>query len=201
MTKKYNKILFIGFRCVGKTTLSKIVAEKIHYSLYDTDEEIEKDQNKTINEISDNGKNWYLFRQSELNKIKELLQINNIVISGGGGLGVNDIKYNDKLTFGDLQRKEILSSNDTYKILLVSNEEIIRERLYYYQIKQNDRPDIGNISNNINEYLDNNIQIMKKREKFYKEMANIIFDTTEWDKDKENIKKNVIKCVEDILLL
>ena len=43
---KYNRILFLGFRCAGKTTISKKLSKMMNMSLIDIDEEIEKEQGK-----------------------------------------------------------------------------------------------------------------------------------------------------------
>lgn len=194
--QKYKRILFVGFRCSGKTTLSNMLSKKINIQALDTDKEIEKEQNSTINEITKNGNNWQLFRELELKKIKELLNKNNIIISAGGGVGVNNIPYNNQETFGDLQRKEILNSEDTLKILLETDENIIRQRLYENKIKENNRPDLKSISSTIEEYIENNIKIMKERENYYNKMANIKYKTN--DKNKiddiiENINDNYFK--------
>ena len=55
---KYNRILFLGFRCAGKTTISKKLSKIINIPLIDIDNEIEKEQKKTITEITNNGENW-----------------------------------------------------------------------------------------------------------------------------------------------
>ena len=194
---KYNKILFIGFRCVGKTSFSEKLSKKIKYKLYDTDKEIEKEQKKTIKEISENGRNWENFRKLELIKLKELLNMENIIISAGGGVGVNNIKYNNTLTYGDLEREEIIKNKETFKILLIANEETIKNRLYKRESKQNNSPDLGKITNNMNEYIENNIKIMKEREENYKKMADIIFDTG--NSTFKNILDDILKNVNNFI--
>jgi len=46
-------IYLVGISCVGKTTVGKILAEKIGYSFFDLDEEIEKYYQKPIERIQD----------------------------------------------------------------------------------------------------------------------------------------------------
>ena len=46
-------IYLVGISCVGKTTIGRMLAEKINYSFYDLDEEIEKYYQKTIERIQD----------------------------------------------------------------------------------------------------------------------------------------------------
>lgn len=46
-------IYLVGISCVGKTTIGRMLTEKINYSFYDLDEEIEKYYQKTIERIQD----------------------------------------------------------------------------------------------------------------------------------------------------
>lgn len=191
---KYDKIIILGFRCVGKTTISKELSNILKLNLIDMDSYIEQKENKTINEISDNGKNWKYFREIETDTLKEVLKLENVIISAGGGVGVNNIIYNEKLTYGEIQRELIINTNNTLKILLESSEEVIRKRLYISKINDNNRPDLANITTNINEYIDNNIAMMKDREENYKKMADIIFNT-----DNEDVKVNVNNLMKMII--
>lgn len=193
--EKYKRILLLGFRCVGKTTISKKLSKIMNISLVDIDEEIEKEQGKTITEIINNGENWVRFRELELKKLEEVLKNDNVVISAGGGVGVNDVKYNNNFTYGDLQRDLIKQSTDTLKVLLFANERVLRDRLYLSKINENNRPDLYNKATDIEEYVENNIQIMKKREKYYKEMADLVFDASDKDDYKNTI--NLIKMIKD----
>ena len=77
--EKYKRILFLGFRCAGKTTISKKLSNIMNIPLIDIDEEIEKKQGKTITEITNNGENWVRFRELELKKLGEVLKIDNII--------------------------------------------------------------------------------------------------------------------------
>lgn len=190
---KYNRILLLGFRCVGKTTISKKLSKIMGIPSIDVDEEIEKEQRKTITEITNNGLNWKNFREIELLKLKEILKINNIIISAGGGVGVNDVKYNDNLTYGDLQRDVIIKSTDTLKILLFADEDVLKNRLFLSKINDNNRPDLKDKSANIDEYIENNIKIMRQREKYYNKMADITFNT-----NNENIEENTINLIKII---
>ncbi len=193
--QKHKRILFLGFRCSGKSTISKEFGLKIGINVFDTDKEIEREQNKTINEISHNGQNWDKFRELEVKKLKELLNIDNIIISAGGGIGVNNIIFNNKYTFGDIQKQEILKNKDTLKILLWADDDIIAERLKQSKLVENDRPDLNGQTTNIEEYVANNLKIMHEREKNYREMADIIFNTNNSNTD-ENVE-NLIYIIND----
>ena len=199
MNNKYKRILLIGFRCAGKSSTAKQLSKLLNMPMVDMDIAIEQEQQKPITEIVDNGKHWERFRQLELYKIQQLLQQENIIISAGGGLGVNNIIFTgdidkiknefkidnlkniENLTYGDIQRQLILNSKDTLKILLFADEAIIRQRLYEDKIKGKSRTDLNKISVNIEEYVENNITVMKEREQYYDQMADIKFDTSVGD--------------------
>lgn len=177
----YNRIIVIGFRCVGKSIISAKLAKLLDFECLNMDTIIEKQEGKSIAKITNDGKNWREFREIETLKLKELLSFNNIVISAGGGVGVNNIKYNDMLTYGEIQKKIIKDSIDTLKILLYSDENVIRKRI---KNRKKIKPDLAEETFNEEEYVEENIRIMKEREKNYQDMADIIFNTSSKDIDK-----------------
>lgn len=179
----YNRIIVIGFRCVGKSIISAKLAKLLDFECLNMDTIIEKQEGKSIAKITNDGKNWREFREIETLKLKELLSFNNVVISAGGGVGVNNIKYNDMLTYGEIQKKMIQDSTDTLKILLYSDEDVIRKRI---KNCKNIKPDLEEKTFNKKEYIEENIRIMKERENDYKDMADIMFNTSSKD-----INKNV----------
>ncbi len=177
----YNRIIVIGFRCVGKSIISAKLAKLLDFECLNMDTIIEKQEGKSIAKITNDGKNWREFREIETLKLKELLSFNNIIISAGGGVGVNNIKYNDMLTYGEIQKKIIKDSVDTLKILLYSDENVIRKRI---KTHKNIKPDLAEETFNEEEYVEENIRIMKERENDYKDMADIMFNTSSKDVNK-----------------
>ena len=177
----YNRIIVIGFRCVGKSIISAKLAKLLDFECLNMDTIIEKQEGKSIAKITNDGKNWREFREIEALKLKELLSFNNVVISAGGGVGVNNIKYNDMLTYGEIQKKMIQDSTDTLKILLYSDEDVIRKRI---KNCKNIKPDLEEKTFNKKEYIEENIRIMKERENDYKDMADIMFNTSSKDVNK-----------------
>ena len=82
-----NKILFIiGLPGCGKTTLSKALAEYLNYNFYDMDLIIEEKEKMKISAIFENYGEKY-FREKESEILEELSELNNAVISTGGGIG------------------------------------------------------------------------------------------------------------------
>ncbi len=81
-------IYIVGFMCSGKSTVGKILADRLSLSFVDVDEEIEKQYKKKIKDIfKEKGESF--FRELERKKIEEISNRKNLVVSTGGGLGAN----------------------------------------------------------------------------------------------------------------
>src|SRR3989338_6623192 len=77
-------IILIGFRGTGKTTIGKMLAQRLGKEFVDADAYLEQREGNTIKDIfAEGGEN--LFREIETHVIAELCQLNNRVIATGGG--------------------------------------------------------------------------------------------------------------------
>ena len=73
----------------GKTTVGMELAKKLNYKLIDTDHSIENDQSREIKDIFyEEGE--LFFRNLETIKLKELINVENAIISTGGGIILKD---------------------------------------------------------------------------------------------------------------
>lgn len=82
-------IALIGFMGTGKSSVGRLIADQLHFSLVDTDELIESRTGKTIASIfSEEGEP--AFREHERNVVAELASRRRTVISTGGGVGANE---------------------------------------------------------------------------------------------------------------
>lgn len=115
MTKSKN-IILIGMSGVGKTFLGKFISEKLNISFYDTDELIIKKYNMRLSELIKKY-SWEWFRNEEYNILKNLLYLNNIIISTGGGIIENN------------RIDELLKNHSVIYIKRIVNENIKKERL------------------------------------------------------------------------
>jgi shikimate kinase len=77
-------IILIGFRGTGKTTIGKILAQRLDKGFIDADEYLEQKQGKTIKDIFAEG-GEKLFRKIEAGIIEELCLLDDRVIATGGG--------------------------------------------------------------------------------------------------------------------
>jgi shikimate dehydrogenase len=83
--QKKGNIALIGFIGSGKTTIGKMLAKKINWDFFDTDEMIVNEENIPIKEIFRTRGESY-FRNLEKEVLLSLKDKKNIIISCGGGL-------------------------------------------------------------------------------------------------------------------
>ena len=106
------KIFLIGMPGSGKTTIGKLLAEKLKLPFVDLDVEIEKSEGQSINQIFEKRKENY-FREVESATLKKFCTSSeSFVMSTGGGAPCfhdNMTKMNDsgKAIFLDVPAKEI----------------------------------------------------------------------------------------------
>ena len=79
-----NRIFLIGYMGSGKTTVGKLLAERLGYSFVDMDTRIEEKHFKTVSQIfADLGEEQ--FRLLEQKCLHEVSEFENVVIATGGG--------------------------------------------------------------------------------------------------------------------
>jgi shikimate kinase len=87
-------IILIGFMGTGKSTVAPLVARKLNMEYVEMDQLIEKKAGKSIDEIfRDEGET--VFREYEVAVARDLKNINNAVVSCGGGVVMNKIIIDD----------------------------------------------------------------------------------------------------------
>ncbi len=85
-----SNIALIGFMGVGKTTVGEILAERLGLKFFETDKLIEQRAGMTIPEIfRELGE--IAFRDFEIEVTREISEQENVVISCGGGIVLNQI--------------------------------------------------------------------------------------------------------------
>ena len=78
------KVYIVGFMGSGKTTSGRKLAEVLGWSFLDIDTKIEEKEGRSIREIfSKDGEEY--FRKIESQTLKELENLNDVVVSTGGG--------------------------------------------------------------------------------------------------------------------
>jgi len=147
-------IFLIGYRGSGKTTLGKILSEKLKMKFVDTDELIVERENKTIPEIFSKLGEKY-FREIETKVLQDVIKNDNQVISTGGGIILSELNRN-------------LIKNNGVCIYLKVDPKISYQRIY----NDKNRPPLTNLSP-----LEEIIYVMNYRSKFYQETAHLTIDT------------------------
>jgi shikimate kinase len=94
-------VVLVGFRCAGKSTLGRMIAERLHRDFIDCDEYIEGKTHLSIREIFDIAGEGH-FRKLEGDAIAEITRQDNRVIATGGGAA---LRYRN---IRNLKRKGII---------------------------------------------------------------------------------------------
>ncbi len=126
--KEKENIVLTGMPGAGKTTIGKILAEKLGKTFIDTDEEIKKRGKSPDEIIKTMGEEK--FRDTESEIIKEISAKNNCVIATGGGAvlreeNVNALKRNGKIVFLNRDINDIRPTKDRP---LSMNREALEKR-------------------------------------------------------------------------
>ena len=84
-----SNIVLVGFMGTGKTSVGRRLAEKLKLSYIDTDDVIEQDSEMIISDIfRQHGESY--FRQLESDAIRKVSDLDNHVISTGGGVVIRE---------------------------------------------------------------------------------------------------------------
>ncbi len=128
------RVFLIGFMGSGKTTIGKLLAERLGWKFIDIDEIIEKKEGMKISDIFKYKGEPY-FRKLEKKTLKELIDKNkNTVVATGGGLGADPealelMKENGFVIWLDVDFEEFKRrcSKDGNRPLLRLGEEELRD--------------------------------------------------------------------------
>ncbi|MEZ0323798.1 MAG: shikimate kinase [Hydrogenothermaceae bacterium] len=128
-----NNIYLVGFMGSGKSTVGKLISQKLGYKFVDIDKEVEKQEDITIKEIFERFGEQY-FRNVEKEKLKEFIDKSGYVVSTGGGLGADKemmdlMKSSGIVIWIDASLDKILKrcQNDTDRPLLKLPYEKIKD--------------------------------------------------------------------------
>ena len=154
------KLILIGYRCTGKTSVGKEVAARLGIPFYDTDELIQRDVGKTVKEIVDE-KGWDAFRAAEKEIIRKLPSLGDAVIALGGGAVM------------EADNREVLHGSNGFCVWLTADLQTIVERMKNDRASTAQRPPLSD------EGLERETaKILEIRRPVYQELADCIVDTT-----------------------
>ena len=141
-------IYLIGYMGAGKTTTIKLLANELLLPFYDTDQEIEKKQKRSVSEIFNKDGELH-FRMLETELLKNITQ--NSIIACGGGLPIHNnnmrlinskgisiyLKASNNYLFNRLKnekRNRPLIANKTNKELEVFIKNELQNRSPFYNL-------------------------------------------------------------------
>jgi len=145
------RIFLIGYMGSGKSTVGKLLANKLGYSFIDMDAQIEAQQFKTIAQIfSELGEDK--FRLLEQKCLHEVSEFDNVVISTGGGtscffdnisyMNANGLTVYLKFTAQELAerlggshvaKRPVLGNRQGDELLQFISEGLAKREPYYIQ--------------------------------------------------------------------
>ena len=121
--KSRKNIVFLGMMGSGKSSIGKLVSQKLKFNFFDIDTCIEKDLGIKITEIF-KYKGEQFFRDIEEKTSLNLLKKKDAVIALGGGAFMNK-KIRDEVKFENLdQLKKQLEKDEIKSINILNNEKI-----------------------------------------------------------------------------
>lgn len=112
------RIVLVGFMGVGKTSIGKVLSEKLNLDFLDIDTEIEKEYGSIENIFESFGEDY--FRNLETKVLNSIIKKDNVVISTGGGVVIRNsdvLKNLEKVVLLDSTVENIYNNikNDTKK--------------------------------------------------------------------------------------
>ncbi|QAR34280.1 shikimate kinase [Geovibrio thiophilus] len=164
-------IYLIGFMGTGKSTVGRLVAQKLGMEFCDTDAMVEEKSGMTISQIFDEM-DEDAFRGMETDVLKEITERKNLVVSTGGGIVV---------TRGNM---ELMRSAGSLITLMASPEQI------FDRIKDDKGRPLLQVANPLDEIK----QLIYDRAPFYIN-TDCIVETTELS--PEDAAEEIIRFVEN----
>jgi shikimate kinase len=165
-------IVLIGYRGTGKSTVARILGQRLRRKVISTDEEIVKEAGQSIPQIIEQF-GWDHFRRLETQMCQNLTDQKNLIIDTGGGLilkeeNVTMLKADGKIFWLTAEVSTIVSriSGDTQRPSLSGTKSFVEEigeileiRNPHYQaaadvIIPTDNETAETIANQIEENLD-----------------------------------------------
>ncbi len=155
---KVSKIALIGFRATGKSTLGRLIAEKLHWKFLDMDRELSNRFRMDIQTwVREHG--WPSFRAEESRLLEEASHEHGLVLATGGGI------------VEAATNREILKSK-FYAIWLQANPQTILARIGGDSTTEANRPPLTNLP--LEEEV---LEVLRRRLPLYEECARQQIDT------------------------
>jgi len=167
-----SNVYLVGLMGSGKTSIGKILAKRMGMNFMDLDDEIIKDQQCSISEIFDRfGEEK--FRHLENKKLLSTLEIDNCVISTGGGIIMDQDNIKIMVENGSIIHLDIDLETQLLRIKNKKNRPLLRD-------KDDERKIL--------------VKMRKERDHIYKKIAIASVNTS--NKKRNDIVSEVVNIIE-----
>ena len=169
--KKYKRICIIGYKCTGKSYVANLLGDKLGWKVYHMDKVIQREEDKSLKVLTKNGTNWTYFRNKEYEKLKTLLQEDEVIIDCNEGVPVNEVNLNDEF-------KLLVNSKSTLKVWVRANKVIMANkfRRKLEKIKRTKRI----TKEELYKYLKVEYATMDKYNDIYENLADVVVKFSEF---------------------
>lgn len=170
-------LYLIGFRCTGKTSVGKALAQLMGRPFMDTDRILEEEAGATVAQIVTRA-GWPAFREMERNTIARLAGLGGTVVATGGGVVM------------DRKNRAALKQSGT-AVWLQASAEAVQRRMNADTQTDSLRPALTDKG------LEEEIRdTMDQRKPFYAEAADLIIDTD--GKTIEAVCEIILTKIQDV---
>ena len=146
------RIVLVGYRGSGKTTVGRIVADRLSMDFFDSDKMIESLVGPIEEFVERNG--WRPFRALEEGVVRSLAKRDNFVLASGGGTFVNPSNIR-------------IMRGKAFFFFLKASPEVIRER-----IRDKERPSLTGKGT-----LEEVEEVLRERLPIYIAISDFVIDT------------------------
>ena len=166
-------IYLIGYRCTGKTTVGRWLADRLGWRFVDSDEEIVRTHGMTIQHVV-RAQGWDAFREKEREALARIGRLDRHVVATGGG--------------AVLDPENVRSMKSTGSVFwLKATPETIRHRMRKDEATGTLRPSLTSRGPG-----DEVEEVLAKRTAVYRNSADIEVDTD--GRTPEAVGREILRC-------
>lgn len=151
-------LFLIGYRCTGKTTVGRTLAEGLGWPFVDTDRMIVETSGLSIARMVESS-GWSFFRQQERQALETVVAGDHQVVATGGGIVL------------DARNVSALKKSGTV-VWLTASEKIIQERMLADDATASSRPSLTGQG-----LIEEITRVLSERRPLYENAAQLVIDT------------------------
>jgi shikimate kinase len=154
-------IMLIGYRGSGKTTVGRMLADRLGYGFFDNDDQITKTAGQTIKEIFEKHGQEH-FRQLETRALAHIAGLDKHVISLGGGVILREVN------------RHRITGGGHHVIYLHADPEELFRRIRSDPATAANRPNLTSLVGGLDEIR----SVLAEREPIYRQVMTLELDVT-----------------------